>query len=181
MIKRALGSSLIGAALGIFLALAVIWIAHISSDKVYSRRALANRTGLKLLGLLNAGHGDTVSHKLHHMEGRCNTDPEEDAVVLAANIANRCQNATSLILTGTVSCEARQLLADALSKCAPQLKLVNAQDIAQSAEALTQLAACDAVVLVEQCHVSRFETINHRITLIQDHGKQLLGCVLYGG
>ena len=181
VIKRAIGSALIGAALGIFLAVAVIWISHISSDKVYSRRALTNRTGLKLLGLLNAGHDDTVSHKLHHLEGRCNTDPEADAAVLAANIAIRCQDAKVLVLTGAVSCEARQVLVDALAKCAPQLTLINAQDIAQSAEALAQLAACDAVVLVEQCHISRYEIINHRISLIQDHNKQLLGCVLYGG
>lgn len=178
VLKQAVIFAVIGALAGTFLAVAVIWVYHCSTDKVFSIRTLADRTGVKIIGALYDG---SAFQKLHIIEGRNITDPQVQAAMLATSIRNRLPENSSLLLTGAVAQEHRQVLIQALTAAIPGLQIISSQDITQSAEALEQLAICDSVVLVEQCMVSNYEGVNRRIELIRDHNKQLLGCVLYGG
>lgn len=169
--------ALIGAVAVVFVAAVIICFIHIGSDRVCSRRALSDRTCVKLLGVLSCRQS-TWSDKL---EGRCCTDMDADLEVLSSNIRNRCQDAKQVLITGSAEESLRASFAEALRAKLPAAQIADAGDILDTAAAIDMLATCDTVILVEQCHISRYEEINRRCELIQDYNKQLLGCVLFGG
>ena len=177
VLKQAALFAVIGAVAGTMLAAVVIWVHHCSSDRVFSARTLADRTNLKIIGTVAA---ETNVAKVYQWEGRCTASNEEQYPMLAVNVRNRHTGGT-LLLTGNVDPQRREALVQALIAAMPDAAIINAEDIKNSADALEQLSACEAVVLVEECNVSRYENVKQRISLIQDHNKPLLGCILYGG
>lgn len=178
-IKSAVKFAILGAVLAVFLAVVILWIAHIASSKVYSARTLVNRTGVKIVGTIAVqAASNPIDKKLRAWEGRNQADPETQAAMLAVSIRNRCKNATKLLLTGSAAAEQ---LRQALGQAMPGVQIESTGDILESAAALEALADCDAVVLTEQCSVSRYESVSRRIELIRDHEKQLIGCVLLNG
>ena len=48
-----------------------------------------------------------------------------------------------------------------------------------NAESLKKLPECDAVVLVEQCGVSKYSSVELEIEKIQDLDKKVIGCVVF--
>lgn len=174
-LKKAVILAVLGAVAGVFVTACVIWVLHITGSKVYSARTLNNRTGVKIIGCVNAApRKNPVDRMLRAWEGR---NMQEDLQLLATDIRCRAQGAGKLLVTGGVKAEA---LVSALQTQLPGVEIATG-DITDSAEALTALGGCDAVVLVEQCGVSRYSAVARRIEIIQDYGKQLLGCVVLDG
>lgn len=182
VLKKTVIFAVIGGVLAVFFGVVILWVGHIASSKVYSCRTLADRTGIKLLGALPGKlPGNPIDRKLLQLEGRTLRDPQTQASMLALSIRNQSEGNTKLLLTGSTDAGARQVLVEALAKAMPQATLINAGDILEDVSALEALSGCDAVVLAEQCHASRYPDIDRRMELIRDNKKQLLGCVLYGG
>lgn len=177
-VKKAVIFAVLGAVAGAFLAVCVIWVTHIASDRVYSERTLQDRTGVKILGCVNSGK--KKDHWLQRMEGRCMDELPSRAKLLAMDIRCRASGAGTLLVTGSGSKESREELVQALSKAMPGVKM-DCGSILTDPAALEALTGCDAVVLVETCDASHYDSVNKQLALIEDYNKQLLGCVLLDG
>lgn len=182
VLKKAIIFTVIGGVLAVFLGVVILWIGHISSDKVYSARTLSDRTGVKILGTSASQiPAAAIDRKLRKLEGRDLADASAKAQLLALNIRKLAEGASTVLLTGTACAQDRQALVAELSQAMPQVKFLNADDVLSDVAALEALTACDVVVLTEQCGISLYSDVIRRIDLIRDYNKQLLGCVLYGG
>ena len=177
VLKKTIVFAVVGAVAAVFLGVVILWVRHIGSAKVYSCRTLLDRTGVKILGAVSLDAPcNPIDKMLIQLEGRQLGDTQSQAALLAANIRAIGKGSQTVLLTGGADA---QVLLQALKEAGVQAEF--AGDILNSSEALQALERCDAVVLTEQCHVSRYEDVNRRMDLIQDYGKHLLGCIVYGG
>lgn len=172
--KNAVIFAVLGAALGVFLSVCVIWVMHITSDKVYSTRTLTNRTGIKIIGSVMDSKNNLLLKKC---EGRNMADSDIQLETLAVDIRCRAEDVKQLLVIGTADTEK---LTQALRKEMAGVQIC-AGNILNSTSALEALKSCDAVVLVARCGVSRYSTVLRQMDVISDYEKQLLGCVLIGG
>ena len=177
VVKQAVVFAVLGGVLGAFLTVCAEWVLHITSGKVYSDRTLRNRTGVKVIGCVSAEKKKGIDRKLHKLEGRNTAETESQYALLAVDIRCRMENAKHLLVTGSVEAEG---LVSALRQAIPGVQ-VSSGSILDSAAALEMLKACDAVLLVEQCGVSRYSQVDRQTEIICDYAKQLLGCVLLDG
>lgn len=182
VLKKTVIFAVIGGVLAVFLGVVTLWVCHIASSKIYSCRTLADRTGIKVLGALSGRlPKNPIDAKLLSWEGRALGDVQHQSQLLAVTIRSLGKDAKTLLLTGSTDPQSRQTLVQALTQALPGVQIENAEDILSSTGALETLDRCDRVVLVEQCHVSSYHDIDRRMELVADYGKQLLGCVVYGG
>lgn len=181
-VKSAVIFAVLGGILGAFLSVCVIWVMHITSAKVYSSRTLRNRTGIKLIGCMRTEEIKCpVDRWLLKAEGRCINDAQMQIALLAANIRNRCVNAKHILISGGADMQHLSVLTQTLQAAMPETKVTSAENLLHSAAAIDVLAACDTVVLAEQCGLSRYSQISEEMELIHDYGKTLIGCVLLDG
>lgn len=165
--------AIIGAFLGAFLVVCVIWVIHLGSDKIYSARVLTNRTGVRVLGCTDSGKKRFFFDRwLRKLEGRSGS--EEAA--LAMNIRNRCRDCKTLLIMGSFS-------GDVLSGVVSELEQsgVSCRVCKTKAEALETLPNCDSVVLAETCGVSCYSQVEWAMETVSDYQKDLVGCVLIDG
>lgn len=173
--------AVLGGIIGAFLSVGVLWVAYIASDKVYSVKTLINRTGLKVLGCLPVRQKCPLDRWLNKLEGRCTAETDAQADLLAAHIRNRCRETHQLLVTGNTSSAGGELLFQKLGAALPGVQIANAPDLFNNIVALDALLTCDAVVLIEECGVSRYSHVNRQIELIRDYKKELIGCILVKG
>lgn len=177
-VKNTVILAVVGAFAGVFIMVCLLWIGHIGSGKVYSGRTLSNRTGVKVLGCLDSGSKRGPFQRwLRKLEGRADS---ADAALVATDIALRT-DAKKLLVIGSGSEAVRKALAAALKQAIPQAEIAEAASVLCCPEALKALAVCEAVVLVEVCGSSRYQSIRQQTEKIEDYGKQLVGCVLVDG
>jgi hypothetical protein len=122
-----------------------------------------------------------ITRWLMRLEGRDCTNAQVRLELIAADVSNRCKDIRTLLVAGSVDAQLRTALEDVLRKRLDGVRLVGVADVLDSVDALEALRDCDGVLLVEQCEVSRYATIAQQAEVIEDYGKKLLGCVLYGG
>lgn len=181
VIKDVIIYCVLGFVLGAVLGVLVYFLAHICSGKIYSSRTLNNRTGIKVLGCQYSGKNTGFARWLCKKEGRNVSEPHAQAALLAVNVRNRCENTTRLLLTGSADAQSRELLAQALRNAMPGVQVDSFGSLLQDTNALESLAACDTVLLIAQCHRSRYDAAEQEAAIVCDCGKTLLGCVLLDG
>ncbi len=177
VVKQIVIFAVLGAVLGVFAAVCVIWVMHICSNKVYSARTLSNRTGVKTIGCISAGSSKGIDLWLKKLEGRKTGDEEDQLAMIAVDICCRAEGAQRLLVTGSGDTQA---LAEALRKQLPGVQ-IDTGSILDSGAALEALHRCDAVVLMEVCGASSYRGVSREAEMICDYKKKLLGCVLIGG
>lgn len=178
VVKKAGIFAVLGAAIGVFLTVCVIWMMHICTDRVYSVRTLQDRTGIKVLGCVSKGSVKGVDLWLQRLEGRCTQTAEAQAALLAADISIRTKGADRLLFTGSACREDRQELVARISEAMPGVQVCDCGNILTEAEARSVLDSCDAVVLVEACAASHYTAVREEIGIVNDYGKPVTGCVL---
>lgn len=172
-VKTAVILAVVGAIAGAFITVCILWVGHIGSGKIYSGRTLHNRTGVKILGCLDSGRKrGPIQTRLRKLEGRSATT---DASLVATDIALRAES-SRLLVTG--SSEGRQALAEALKLAMPQAEILEAGSVLECPRALTALAACEKVVLVEECGRSCYQAVRQQLEKFDDYGKAVIGCVV---
>ena len=174
--KKAVILAVLGVIVGAVLVACVVWLRHISTDRVYSRRVLCNRTGVKVLFCAPGTQKRKIDSWLRKLEGR-----EEDPAqldVIAADIANRC-GGKQLLITGEAGDRERALLIEALKNAGVAVQ--DRGSILCNADCMKALPEFELVLLAEQCERSCYSRVSRAVVLMQDHGKQLLGCVLMDG
>lgn len=176
VVKKAIIFAVVGGVLGVFLTVAVIWVAHIGTDKVYAARNLSNRTGVKVIATLSCEKKNPVDRMVYRLEGRGVDAP--DLVVAATDIRCRAKDVKRLLITGSGDAADRESLVQAVAAAMPGVQVEDKGGILRNADALEALSACDTVVLVEKCGMSGYTDIQKQVKIIDDYGAKLLGCVL---
>ena len=174
--------AVIGAFLGVFAVVALSWLNHIGSSSVYSERTLVNQTGIKILGSVDlTPASNKLDRKLNAMEGRNQLAADVQTALSAQAICNLCVSERNLLILSDTAADYATSLAQAIAKISPNLAVTCCGSLLSDVSALEQLQKTDRILLIAQCGVSRYDHIRHQVALIDDHGKQLLGCILIGG
>lgn len=174
--------ALLGALLGAFMVIFFVCVIFVMSDKLYSSKDLSLRFRVKLLGELMASEKkkNKIDLFLERMEGRAMKLNEEEALdVVAANILNFAGEKKKLLLTGSIAEDLLEKLKGSLEQRIGGLELIASRDMLQQADTLKRIPQCDGVVLAEQEHTSSLSVINREIELVNDLGKEVIGCIVY--
>lgn len=178
--KKIVVITILGGVLGAFAVVCVAWVMHISGGKIYSAKMLQSWTGVKVLGSVPAPEpNNRIDRWLRKLERKESCDPAEKIKLIALNTASFVADTKRVLITGSVDTEYSSLLADALRQTAPNTEVVVSGNILCSADAIKALTQTDMVVLVETCKVSRYDEVASKVKLIGDHGKSIVGCVLF--
>mgnify|MGYP003292073110 CR=1 FL=1 len=179
LLKSVVIFGIIGFFLGVFMMIAVIWVNHLCSNKVYSARTLSNRTQVKVLGCINTIEKmDPITRKLRQLDNRSVTQTCQQSQLIAAYIRNLCANTTHLLVTGNTD---SSVLSEALKLAIPGVQISVCGSLLSDVAAVNTLSGCDCVLLVEECDVSRYADVEQVVSIITDNKKSLLGCVLLNG
>ena len=171
VLKKTVIFAVIGAILGAFLAAAWGWLGHLAGSKVYSKRTLWGRTHIDTIAVMDDLSGNKLDQWLRKLEGR--TIGEESRQICGGVVKQYCVNNKKV-----------QLLYCGID---PQADLENAlgnqvlSAKADTVQAVEQLNDCDSVVLVAQCHVSRYDMLQQQAKQLSALDKKLIGCVLING
>lgn len=171
VLKKAILFAVIGGVLGVFLAVAYGWLRHLAGGSVYSKRTLLGRTHIETIASMDALAGNALDRWLRRLEGR--TVGKESRDVCGEVVRQYCSGSekVQLLYCGV---QPQEDLENTLGS-----KALAAQ--ADTLQAVEQLAQCDSVVLVAQCHVSRYDMLKQQAKQVSDLGKKLVGCVLIDG
>lgn len=183
VLKTGVKFAVIGAVLGVFAVAFWFAVLFVMSDRVYTAKDIRNRYGLNLLGTIcskEAQKENKLDSLLRRLEGRVSCfDTEQTGSLLAANVENYAGDSRKLLLTGLVSIEQIDQVAELLKKNLTGYELVAGGNMLQQAETLRKLPECDAVVLVEQSGVSAYTQMTQELEKINGVGKTVVGCVVY--
>ncbi len=167
---------------GIALVTAYAWINLLSSQKVYSTRALQARTHVKILGCVcTRVPRNPIDRFLGRWEGRDMDSTEQRTTVLTKEVSHRCQGISHLLVTGDLNPETSRFLTEALEKAMPGVRVSSYGSILRNGDAIDALDACDKVLLIEKCGVSCYDHVAAECAKIADYNKVLLGCILIDG
>ncbi len=177
-VKKTAIFAILGFVAGFAVVAVCAWFGHMESDKVYSARLLQIRTGIKVLGTVNATAFGPVDRMIRKWEGRDTSDPAKKVALLTCDIRNRFPKG-KLLLTGSGSREERAAILQALKAAG-----VNATDegcILESPLAVELLKNVDAVVLAEKCGKATCTGVFSQMQTVADYEKALLGCIVLDG
>lgn len=173
-------SALLGAVLGAILMILTAALAHLTRTRVYSRRTLEDMTELCVLGCLSGTRKySCLDRWLRRLEGRCGNDKASQSALIAARVRNLCGENGILLLTGAGDADARLPLLDALKEAG--CTVAASGDLLNCADTVRALGGCTAVILVEQCGKSRYDSVLEAMQQSAVMGKPILGCVLIDG
>lgn len=178
VVKSGIKYAAAGGVIGAFLVLVMAVLSFILSDKLYSGDELKAHYNITVLAsILPKGRKFRgLDAWLNRAEGR-GVGCESEYDLAAANIRNYAGSAKKILVTSTAGDAASKALTEALGD-KTGLELVACGSLLQDPAALVNLAACDAVVMVEKCWASHYGPIGVALERISDAGKPLLGCVI---
>ena len=162
----------LGAFVGLFLAAGFYGIRYLLSDVVRTDRELKDRFGFQLLGAFASpdrkGVLSFVDRLLERMEG-IGVKPSNVVVCqcIAANITNLAKDKKNLLLTGTVSANELDVLAENISPDLKDIQLQVMDNMNSNPETIKQLTQCDGVILVEKRNASKHAGIQMEQELIR--------------
>lgn len=170
--------AVIGAMLGACLIAGIAFIRHIAGRKIYSQRVLKNMTGVKVLGCVpTAEQKNPVDRWLRKLEGR-SMDPGQLDVVISA-IQNLCTTGSNILVLGQSTNEERSPVLEALKKIG--IRCMDRGSLLDATDGFAAMPECTAIILVETCNRSSYESVLRTMELISDQKKPLLGCILLNG
>lgn len=174
---------IVGCVLGAFAVAFVVCVIFVLSDKVYSAKELKNRFRLKVLGTLPLAEtkkAGKIDRWLNEMEGRaCDKDEEAEYGLISANLRNYTDGAKSILVVGSADKALIDQITEKLNNKLEDVEVTSGGNLLLNAESLKKLPECDAVVLVEQCGVSKYSSVELEIEKIQDLDKKVIGCVVF--
>lgn len=174
---------IVGCVLGAFAIAFFACVMFVLSDKVYSAKELKNRFRLKVLGTLplaKTKKAGKIDRWLNEMEGRaCGKDEEEEYGLISANLNNYTDGARSVMVAGSADKALIDQVTEKLREKLENVEVLSGGNLLLNAESLKKLPECDGVVLVEQCGLSKYSSVELELEKIQDLGKKVVGCVVF--
>lgn len=174
---------MIGGVIGAFLVIFWICGTYILGGRMHTEKEIRTQLGLRILGTFalpeKKGFLCGIDRWLERLEGTAERPSEEEVLERCiVNIQNYTEEGSQILFTGTVSEEQLQYLGSKLSEKLTGRNLVISPDMNKSTETLRQLAACQAVILVEQREVSRIREIRKEGEVILGLKKPVVGCLV---
>ena len=170
----------LAAGIGLLVLIVLFMLFHLTRAKIYSRRTLADQTGLYILGCMpSAKKRCCIDRWLRKLEGRSVEAPEKQSALIAARVRNLSGTDCALLLTGTVGAEDRLPLLGGLE--AANCAVIADGDLLRCPETVSALGSCTAVVLIAQCGKTTYASVLESIAQAEVMGKPVIGCVLIDG
>lgn len=178
--------AVIGCAIGIVLAVAVVAVQFIVDGKVYSAQSVKSTCRLPVLGTLAGKRGkhgrlgkfDAWLDKMQHRPDYKTNG--ETMRLIAASIHNLAPEAKSVMITGDLELGLLSALAASLQKSSAlqDQNVFAAESVLKSSSTVVKITEADAIVLVADCACSTFNNIKAQNEQIIGFGKSVLGCVV---
>lgn len=180
-LKSAIKFGLIGGFGGAFLVAFVVCVAFLMGDKVFSARELKDRYKVKILGKLSSGKKvGAIDAWLNRLEGRAyNVDEDAEYRLIAANVKNYAGDMKKILVTGSAAADVLAHAAEALKAEFGEIQVVAGNNMLENVETVRELPECDGVILVEQCGVSKYSSVEAEIEKVLDLEKSVVGCVVF--
>ncbi|MBP5417412.1 MAG: hypothetical protein J6Y58_07805 [Clostridiales bacterium] len=174
--KNVIKFGIIGGFLGLFMALAFVYVRDIFSGKIRSRNNLLSRFPYPLLGVAPASKRIFFDKTIKNLEG----DPTYDnKAVVEATVANTLaiasKEGSNCCMIGTIdpSDPALTALKDAMKG-----KIDYSGNILSDAKTVKSIEKYDSVVLVEKRGTSRADSVSEEITKLKSLQKEIVGVIL---
>lgn len=181
--KEGIKFALIGGVGGAFLVAFYFCMIYVLSGKVHTDEELKDRFGIKILGVFSlpvkTGAFSSIDRWLERLEGKAVRPGDQEVLErIGLNIRNYAGSAKKVLITGTVMEDRLEELAGLLSELLPDIQLIPGGDMNQDPDTLRLLAESEAVVLVEEREVSKYQKIQKEKEAIDALKKPVLGCVI---
>lgn len=175
--------AVIGFVAGIFVMVFLYGMAYVLSDRLRGERELGERYGYLLLGAFpRSGKRrllGVIDRMLVRAEG-VSEGIETDEVyrIVATNIVNLAGDCRNVLVTGTVDADRLEEFTEVVASQVEGVELVMGTNMNMTASTLEALAACDAVILVEEKNRSLRAKIQKEQESIAALNKPVVGYVL---
>ena len=181
-LKESVKKAVLGAAAGLILALAYLFLYVDLRGRILSADDLMGNLPADYLGSLNADPGrgkldSFIARQLGLAPGRTR---EQELDFIAANLTRAGAPAASAALVGGAEPALIEALARDLAPLTGELKLVPGGDLLSSAEALRAYRDSEAVIFVETVDRSGRSSVRRAFGMAAADGKKVLGSVLTG-
>lgn len=183
VVKSSIKYTILGGVLGGFLAVFFACVAFLMSDKMVSEKELRKRYRIKVLAVLPVIKKKRIlsgiDRWIDRLDGKADSISEEAGYELvAANLCNYAGDSKKIMVTGTVSLDKLKEIAEKIGKLCSDMTLMVGADLNEEADTVSRLPECDAVILVEQCGISRYSQIEKEIETVQNVKKEIVGAVI---
>ena len=161
----------------------VLFMMYVLNDKVMSEKEIRSRFAVKNLGEFTREPKKRFLGFIDNWLRRLAGDDmvvEDDVVydMIEANIRNYAGDKKHLLLTGLASEAALSQVSQKVGADLPEYELETGRDVVTRAAVRRQLAACEAVILVEEKGVSRYSQIQQELELAKNLGVEVLGVIV---
>jgi len=147
-----------GFLVGVVLLLLFYIVKFILNDKLISYADLCGRFRLRNIGLYDGS--------------------DNSAAMIDANIRNYKGGAVDIYLLGSAGTDLQNNVRDTLLKISSDYTVTSGGDILHDAEARSNFASADMIVLVEKRKISRYSAIEQELQIISNTGKNIAGIIV---
>jgi hypothetical protein len=175
----------LGAVIGLVLAVVYILLAFACSAKLRSEEEVKNLYRTSVLGTIRSGKTNAIDRLIlkwrYHRAGTLTLKEEVD--LIAANIRVACKDdSRAVYLTGSdMTAVSQELLTQIAATCKEKgVSVVLGSEISYHADALEAMAEVGQVVFVEQLRGAYYDEIYKEISTCMEHKIQVLGMVVTG-
>lgn len=173
----------LGLAAGAFLMVLFYGAIYILGGKLCSEMELNARYGCRLLGTVphfgEVTRSSRIDRFLNRLRGSvASISKEETCRLIALKIREQSGPKEKVLITGTIDPKKIQAFAEAVALNSEDIILETAPNVNLSADALSRLVECDAVILAEELHRSMTADIEKEYKEITTLKKTVLGYVL---
>lgn len=164
-----------GAAMLVFVYAAI----YIFSGKINTSDEVKSYFDIAVLGEFGVEKKRGIDAIIQKFE-KVNFEPKESTYArIAANVDTLVSGGENVLITGQVGAEKlEEVKAELAERMTKKVNLEVSENITSSVDTIRKLENCDAVILVEKCGVSRFETLNAEAEYAKRLGKKIIGCVI---
>lgn len=180
LVKKTIKYILLGIIAGILLVYVYGCVIYVISDRIYIGNEIAERFGLKIVGKLASGKNkNAVDRCISKAEGRSYDNTSIiNYQIIAENIMGMKDKYSSIYITGSISDVEIKNLSKKIIPLLTGINIKAGSDIFNNPEAVKGLSESEAVLLVEQCGISRYSVILEEINKAEWFGKPVIGFVI---
>ena len=174
-------------AAGVLAMFALLLLLYLLDPRVKSEDDLAQQHGLKKLGacsrVVRQGPFAAIDwYILRSVGGHRDVSDEDAAAMIGINIENFAGSAKKILVTGMAPEDRVRAISEAaasqLLKDGSAIELSAEPNVLDRTEARKELAACDAVLLVESRGKTRYSEVREELRLAADMGRDVIGYVI---
>lgn len=170
--------AVLGCCVGAMLAVLVVWMSVIFSDKITSEYKIANKLSLEVLGTLSQEKKrGAITRWLRKIEGRQLSNTEENSQYIAENLLNHIGSGKNILVCSDTNADGAEIVVQNLQKHLPDVTLIATSSLLNDAQALKQLRNADALVLTVVVGESCGKNLSASMKHIQQMNKPIAGIV----